>query len=440
MTFPDDFHWGVATAAFQIEGTTHEDGRGTSIWDTFCATPGNVANGDTGEVACDHYHRYHEDIAIMRELGIRDYRMSMAWPRLFPDGDSRRNAKGFDFYDRVIDGLLEAGIEPNVTLYHWDLPQPLEDAGGWPTRVVLEPFAEYAAAVGTHFGDRVKRFAPLNEPAVFTYLGYGNGVHAPGRADEALSFAAAHHTVVAHNLATRALRETVSGAMIGPVLSQSSIDVDDVTDPAQLVAAERMDAFSYRFWMDGILLGRYPELVVQSMAAELDRLVKPGDLDVLPVDWVGVNFYFNERIGARDPDGSMAREPYGSRTDMGWPITPHGLGALLTKWHRIYGDLIPELYVTENGCAYDDGPGPDGRVHDERRIAYLRDHLDSVSQAIAAGAPVKGYYQWSLLDNFEWAAGYGERFGLVHVDYGTQRRTIKDSARWYADVIRRNGL
>ena len=441
MTFPQDFRWGAATASFQIEGASTEDGRGASIWDTFCATPGKVANGDTGEVACDHYHRFPEDIAIMRELGIRNYRLSLAWPRLFPGGGSQRNAKGFDFYDRLIDNLLEAGIEPNVTLYHWDLPQELEDAGGWPTRAVLAPFEAYAAAVGEHFGDRVKRFAPHNEPAVFAYLGYGNGVHAPGIVDEAKSFAAAHHTVVAHNLAMRALRETVPGAQLGPVLAQSAFDVDDYSDPQQMAAAAHADAFRNGFWMDGMLLGKYPDIVMQERADELEQLIKPGDLDVQPIDWLGVNFYFNGRIGSRNADGSYFRDHTGrDHTDMGWPITPHGLSTLLLKWHRVYGDLIPELYVTENGCAYPDGPGADGLVHDQRRIAYLRQHLAAVEEAIDGGAPVKGYYQWSLLDNFEWAYGYEKRFGIVHVDFETQQRTIKDSARWYADVIQRNGL
>ena len=441
MTFPKDFHWGAATASYQIEGAWDVDGRGPSIWDTFSHTSGKVHNDENGDVACDFYHRYPQDIAIMRELGITDFRMSLSWSRLFPDGGARRNAKGFDFYDRVIDALLDAGIEANVTLYHWDLPQALEDSGGWPTRAVLQPFADYALAVGEHFGDRVKRFAPHNEPAVFSYLGYGNGVHAPGIADESKAFAAAHHTVVAHNLAMQALRASVPGALLGPVLAQSAFDVDDVSDPEQLAAADHADAFRNRFWTDGMLLGRYPEAVMRERASELEALIRPGDLDVQPVDWLGVNFYCNGRIGPRNPDGSHFREHTArERTDMGWPITPHGLSTLLLKWHRTYGDLIPELYVTENGCAYDDGPGADGRVRDERRISYLHQHLAAVEDAIDAGAPVQGYYQWSLLDNFEWAYGYDKRFGLVHVDYATQQRTIKDSARWYADVIARNGL
>ncbi len=441
MTFPEEFRWGAATAAFQIEGASVLDGRGASIWDTFCATPGKVAFGHTGEVACDHYHRYSEDIAIMRELGITHYRMSLSWPRLFPNGDSLRNTKGFAFYDRLIDALLAAGIEPNVTLYHWDLPQSLEDAGGWPTRAVLGPFEHYAAAVGEYFGDRVKRFAPHNEPAVFTYLGYGNGVHAPGRADEKLSFAAAHHTVVAHNRAMRALRETVPNALLGPVLAHSAFDVDDYSDPEQIAAATYADAFRNGFWMDGILLGRYPDAVMRDRAAELDQLIKPGDLDVEPIDWLGVNFYCNGRIGPKNAEGShMLDHTARHHTDIGWPITPHGLSTLLLKWYRMYGPLIPELYVTENGCAYNDEPGVDGQVHDSRRIDYLKQHLAAVEMAIDGGAPVKGYYQWSLLDNFEWAAGYEQRFGLVHVDFQTQKRTVKDSARWYAEVITRNGL
>ncbi len=454
MTFPDGFLWGAATASYQVEGAATEDGRGPSIWDTFSHTPGRVLNGDTGDVACDHYHRWPEDLGLLREIGVRAYRFSFAWPRLIPAGTGALEPRGFAFYDRLIDGLLEAGIEPVATLYHWDLPQPLQDAGGWPSRSVLEPFEAYVRAVGEHFGDRVKRFAPINEPWVVSWLGYGTGVHAPGIADIGQAVAAAHHTVVAHNRATRALREVVPGALIGPVLNQALPDVDDISDPFQQRAAAVQDMNQNLFWMESILRGRYPELAYEVYGDHLASVVQPGDLDVQPIDWLGINFYFNARIGHRLPNpvdqqydivgaligGVPENAPVGPTTDMGWPITPQGIGDLLVRWTREYADLLPQMFITENGCAYDDGPDADGRVRDTRRIDYLRAHLASVGDAIDRGADVGGYFQWSLLDNFEWALGYAKRFGLVHVDYATQRRTLKDSARWYADVIARNAL
>jgi len=453
-SFGRDFIWGAATAAYQIEGAHNLDGRGSSIWDTFSRIPGKVANGDTGDVACDFYHLYPQDIAMMRELGIKHFRMSLAWSRMFPNGDAVRNQKGFDFYDRVIDALLEAGIEPNVTLYHWDLPQPLEDQGGWPTRVVLDPFEDYARAVGEHFGDRVKRWAPINEPWCVSWLGYGLGLHAPGITDFSKAIAAAHHTVVAHNRATKALHETVRDALVGPVLNQALPDVDDITDPFQLNAAEVLDMNQNTFWMNAILRGEYPEKAYEVYGDRLRSVIQPGDLDVQPIEWLGVNFYTNARIGHQIEGPAQMKQsivstligasiestPVGPLTDMGWPITPQGIGDLLVRWTREYPAELPQLFISENGCAYDDGPGADGRVRDDRRIDYLSRHIASVERAIERGANVGGYYEWSLLDNYEWALGYEKRFGMVHVDYQTQVRTPKDSAHWYAGVIRRNGL
>ena len=454
MTFPDGFLWGAATASYQVEGAATEDGRGPSIWDTFSHTPGRVLNGDTGDVACDHYHRWPEDLGLLREIGVRAYRFSFAWPRLIPAGTGAREPRGFAFYDRLIDGLLEAGIEPVATLYHWDLPQPLQDAGGWPSRAVLDPFEEYVRAVGEHFGDRVRRFAPINEPWVVSWLGYGTGVHAPGVADLGQAIAAAHHTVVAHNRATRALHAVVPGALVGPVLNQALPDVDDISDPFQVRAAAVQDMNQNLFWMEAILRGRYPDIAYEVYGDRLASVVQPGDLEVQPIDWLGINFYFNARIGHQltnpvdqqyDIVGALIggvpeNAPVGPTTDMGWPITPQGIGDLLVRWTREYGDVLPQMFITENGCAYDDGPDADGRVRDTRRIDYLRAHIASIGDAIDRGANVGGYFQWSLLDNFEWALGYAKRFGLVHVDYATQQRTLKDSAHWYADVIRRNGL
>ncbi|NCV82888.1 MAG: glycosyl hydrolase family protein [Actinobacteria bacterium] len=397
-TFPKDFIWGAATSSYQIEGAAFEDGRGLSIWDTFCKTPGKVANADTGDVANDHYHRYLEDIAIMSELGIKAYRFSFAWPRMFPQGSGIKEERGFAFYDRLIDGLLEAGIEPLATLYHWDLPQALQDKGGWVNRDIVNYFAEYSTAVVERFGDRVKKFSPINEPWVVAWLGHGIGIHAPGIVDRRAAFAAAHHTVLAHAASTNAMRAVRSDLLTGPVLNQANHVADDMNDPAQAHAAAIADAHQNRFWMDAIMYGTYPQILIDNYGT-----------------------------------------PRGPLTDMGWPLTPEGLENLLVRWHKEHGDKLPPLFITENGCAYGDGPGADGAVHDPKRIDYLQTHLKAVSNAIAQGCPVKGYYQWSLMDNFEWALGYEKRFGIVHVDFDTQKRIIKDSGYWYRDQIKNNG-
>lgn len=453
MPFPKDFLWGVATAAYQVEGAAATDGRGPSIWDTFSATPGKVANGDSGMVANDHYHRYLDDIQIMKDLGAKAYRFSISWTRLFPNGDDVREERGFDFYNRLIDAIVAAGIEPVATIYHWDLPQPLQDQGGWANRAILEPFEKYARAVAEAFGDRITRFTPINEPMVLSWLGYGLGVHAPGIADYDQAIAASHHTVVAHNRAVKAIKSVRPNALVGPVLSQSQADVDDVTDPKQLEAAAISDALGNVFWMDGIFRGKYSDLTLKIFGERLTKHIHEGDLDVVDNDWLGVNFYFNTRIGHVVPADHPTRarildefagfavesQAQGMLTDMGWPITPNGLGDLLARWTREYGDLIPPMYVTENGVAYDDGLSEDGLVHDDRRISYLNDHLLSIESAIARGADVRGYFQWSLMDNFEWAEGFNKRFGIVHVDFDTQVRTVKESGKWYSKVIETNG-
>lgn len=454
MKFPDDFVWGVATAAFQVEGASKEDGRGPSIWDTFCATPGKVANGDTGEVACDHYHRYLEDIKLMQEIGVKTYRLSIAWPRLFPKGDQVREERGFAFYDKLINALLEAEIEPLVTLYHWDLPQPLEDKGGWANRQILDAFEYYATAVAEHFGDRVKRFSPINEPWVVSWLGYGIGVHAPGRTSRKDAFAAAHHTVMAHALASRAMKNVRPDLLIGPVLNQANFPMDDPTDPTLMHANDVMDAQQNRWWMDAMYKGAYPEILLKHFGDEINSVVKDGDLEIAsstPNDFIGINYYFDNRMGLPGNDGekfydmsnvfdlNVDMTMHGDKTDMGWAITPEGLTNLLVRWHQELGDRCPDLYITENGCAYGDGVSEDGAVHDLRRIKYLDQHLRAMGNAIAAGSPVKGYYQWSLLDNFEWALGYEKRFGIIHVDFQSQKRTLKDSAFWYRDVLKSNG-
>ena len=453
MSFPADFIWGAATSSYQIEGAAQEDGRGISIWDTFSKTPGKVAHGDTGDVANDHYHRYPQDIALMKDLGLQGYRFSFAWPRMFPLGDGVREERGFDFYDRLIDSVLEAGIEPLATLYHWDLPQALEDRGGWVHRDIVSRFADYSTAVVEHFGDRVKKFTPINEPWVVAWLGHGVGIHAPGIKDRASAFAAAHHTVLAHAASTNAMRAVRSDILTGPVLNQANYVPDDVNDPFQVHTAEVLDAVQNRFWMDAFMYGRYPEILLKEFGEELNAVIQEGDLQAATIknDFIGINFYFDSRVGAEVKGldqwhsisslfGAASDEtPSGPLTDMGWPLTPEGLENLLVRWHKEHGDKLPDLYVTENGVAYGDGPDSEGRIRDLRRIDYLRTHLKAVSKAIDQGAPVKGYYQWSLMDNFEWALGYEKRFGIIYVDFDTQERIIKDSGYWYRDQIRNNG-
>jgi beta-glucosidase len=451
--FPTDFIWGAATSSYQIEGAAYEDGRGVSIWDTFCKTPGLVANGDTGDVANDHYHRYLEDIALMKELGLKSYRFSFAWPRLFPNGDGVREERGFAFYDRLINALLEAGIEPLATLYHWDLPQALQDKGGWTNRDIVKAFADYSTAMVEHFGDRVKRWTPINEPWVVSWLGHGIGIHAPGVKDRRSAFAAAHHTVLAHVASTNAMRSVRSDILTGPVLNQANSIADDPSDPIQAHALAIADAHQNTFWMDAFMKGSYPQILLDTYGDELTSVIQPGDLESATVknDFIGINYYFDNYIhpskGGENQWHSIAglfgldidETAPGPLTDMGWPLTPFGLKNLLVRWHKEYGSALPDLFITENGAAYDEGISEDGKCHDQRRIDYLSTHLNAVSDAIAEGSPVKGYYQWSLMDNFEWALGYEKRFGIVHVDFDTQKRTIKDSGYWYADVIATNG-
>lgn len=451
--FPQGFIWGAATSSYQIEGAAYEDGRGQSIWDTFSKTPGKVAKGDTGDVANDHYHRYPEDIALMKEIGLQGYRFSFAWPRLFPDGDSRREERGFAFYDKLIDSLLEAGIEPLATLYHWDLPQPLQDKGGWTNRDIVNVFADYSTAIVERFGDRVKKFTPINEPWVVSWLGHGIGIHAPGISDRKAAFAAAHHTVLTHVASTHAMRAVRSDILTGPVLNQANSIADDPNDPVQKHALEIADAHQNRFWMEAFMKGSYPQILLDEFGPELNAVIKPGDLESATVknDFIGINYYFDNYIHPPKDEGAqwhsisglfglnIDETAPGPLTDMGWPLTPFGLTQLLVRLHKEYGNALPDLFVTENGVAYDEGISEDGKCHDARRIDYLRTHLQAISDAIAEGSPVKGYYEWSLMDNFEWALGYDKRFGIVHVDFDTQKRTIKDSGHWYADVITANG-
>ncbi|HVS84324.1 MAG TPA: GH1 family beta-glucosidase [Gaiellaceae bacterium] len=432
-TFPSDFVWGAATAAYQIEGASHEDGRSESIWDRFAATPGKVRNGDTGEIACDFYHRYRDDLGLMRELGLDAFRFSIAWPRVIPTGRGAVNAAGLDFYDRLVDDLLAAGIEPFATLYHWDLPQVLEDAGGWPVRETAEAFVEYTEAVVGRLGDRVRRWATHNEPWVVAFMGYGSGEHAPGRADHGDAIAASHHVLLSHGWAVEAIRRIAPGAQAGIV-----IDVWEqypATDsPEDKAVARRADAEHNRWFLDPVLRGSYPDEVPE-WTAKLEPYVRDGDLAAIsaPLDFLGINNY-SRRIVAAGPDGPSVVEPPGAeRTEMGWEVYPDGLHDALVRVARDYD--APPLYVTENGAAFGDTRGHDGSVHDPERVAFLERYLGAVERAIADGAPVKGYFVWSLLDNFEWALGYSRRFGIVFIDYPTLERVPKDSFYWYRDFI-----
>ena len=432
--FPPQFIWGAATSAYQIEGATREDGRGESIWDRFCTVPGKVRAGESGDVACDFYHRYREDIALLQELGVGAFRFSVAWPRVIPEGRGRVNNAGLDFYDRVVDALLEAGIRPFVNLYHWDLPQPLEDAGGWPERATAEAFAAYAEVVAERLGDRVKDWITHNEPFCTSWLGYGMGVHAPGRTSVPDALAASHHVLLSHGWAVDAIRRSAPDAAVGIVFD--SWPCHPETDaPEDIAAAWAADGVGNRWFFDPVLRGAYPEDVLERFA-DAAPLVLAGDLAAIatPLDFVGVNNYSRHIIRAgAEGEPVDVRAPSGAVTDMGWEVYAPGIKEVLIRLHEDYG--VQSIYVAENGAAFTDVRTHDGRVHDVERTAYLREYLGAVGDALALGVPVRGYFVWSLLDNFEWAEGYSKRFGLVYVDYPTLERVPKDSFSWYRDLI-----
>ena len=440
---PVGFRFGASTASYQIEGGVTADGRGPSVWDTFCAEPGRVRDGSSGAEACDHYHRWAEDVALMRGLGLDGYRFSIAWPRVVPTGSGPVNPAGLAFYDRLVDALLEAGVAPMATLFHWDLPQLLEDEGGWLARSTAERFAEYAAVVGDALGDRVAHWVPVNEPNVVTMLGYATGVHAPGRTLMFDALPAAHHLLLGHGLAVQALR-AAGAKSVGTATNHTPV-VAATDAQADRDAADLYDTLWNRLFAEPVLRGEYPTGFGDLMPGPVaDDLVAIS----APLDFYGVNYYNPTRVAAPGTDLTpIEQTPAGDlpfvlveldgfeRTGFGWPVVPDGLRETLVQLKERYGDRLPTLTVTESGCAYDDPVEPDG-VHDVRRIAYLDGHLRAVADAVAAGVDVDGYYTWSLLDNFEWAEGYTQRFGLVHVDYATQQRTPKDSYDWYARVIR----
>ena len=439
--FPADFCWGAATSSYQIEGAVDEDGRTPSIWDTFAATPGRVDQGDTGAVAVDHYHRWREDVDLMSELGLNAYRFSVAWPRVQPDGDGTGNAPGIAFYDRLVDGLLEKGITPWATLYHWDLPEALEQAGGWPVRDTAERFADYTAIIAEALGDRVKHWITLNEPWCAAFLGYASGIHAPGRTDPADAVAASHHLLLGHGLAVQRLREIVPDAEVGVTVNLypvSALDDSGRHDDA----VRRIDGLMNRWFLDPLLKGSYPKDVLHDISAITDAaFILDGDTDVIaqPLDFLGVNYYTRHVVGAGLWPGSADVRFHLNNgletTATGWDIDPQGLVDILSQVQRDYPGM--PIYLTENGAAFDD-VAVDGVVHDANRIEFLETHLASLATLRAQGVDIRGYFAWSLLDNYEWSEGYAKRFGIVHVDYETQKRTPKDSAHWYADLIKRH--
>jgi beta-glucosidase len=464
IAFPSGFVWGAATASFQIEGAARTDGRTDSIWDAFCRLPGAVVNADHGEVAADHYHRYLEDVALVAELGLGAYRFSIAWPRVRPDGGPV-NPAGLDFYSRLVDALLEKGIEPWPTLYHWDLPQALEERGGWARRGIVDRFVEYAISVHDVLGDRVKSWTTLNEPWCSAFLGYAGGQHAPGVQEPAAAVAAAHHLLLAHGQTVRAIRAANPNAQLGIVLNHSVIDPADPARPGDADVARRVDAVLNRVFLDPVIHGRYhPDTEAAFASRGLELPVHDGDLEIIgsSVDFVGVNYYHGDAVSDVEPTVSLpgnapvlrpTSSPFIGAEDMqlvsrglpltgmDWEVQPDGLRRLLIRLHTEYtGPAGVALYVTENGAAYDDEVAPDGSVPDVARAEYIEEHLRAVSAAIRAGADVRGYFVWSLLDNFEWAYGYEKRFGIVRVDFDSLVRTPKLSAHRYSRIARTGRL
>ncbi len=462
ISFPEGFVWGAATAAFQIEGATTADGRTASIWDTFCKIPGAVVGGDTGDPAADHYYRVDEDVQLMVDLGLQAYRFSTAWPRIRPDAGPVNQA-GLDFYSRLVDKLLENNITPWLTLYHWDLPQTLEDQGGWANRDTAYRFAEYAESVVGALGDRVENWCTLNEPWCSSLLSYAAGVHAPGRQEPEAAVAAVHHLLLAHGLATAVIREQAPNVKVGITLNMYPIIPANPDDPADLDAVRRLDGLQNRIFLDPLFKGEYPADIVEDLEPYgFSKHIRENDLEIIsaPLDQLGVNYYAEHFVsGTPEPEQaapvqSNGRRPTGSpwvgaehvsfpsrglpRTDMDWEVQPDGLFKVLMRVHQDYPSI--PMYVTENGAAYRDSINDDGSIHDPERLGYIESHLRAAHAAIEAGVDLRGYFAWSLMDNFEWAEGYAKRFGIVHVDYETQVRTPKMSAMWYSQVARGNAL
>jgi len=446
VRFPEGFHWGVATASYQIEGAWDADGKGESVWDRFAHASGRVKNGDTGDVACDSYHRWREDVTLLREMNLTSYRFSIAWPRVLPQGSGAVNRSGLDYYSRLTDALLGAGIRPFPTLYHWDLPQALEDRGGWPNRDTAGRFADYAHVVVDALGDRIGQWMIFNEPSIFTTMGYLVGIHAPGRRDLEAWLRAGHTVNLAQGEAFRAMRAARPELAIGTAFNMSACEPAGDSQ-ADADAAERWHRLLNLWYLEPALRGRYPE--VFPSGTPLERMgVREGDFERMraPLDFLGINLYTRTLVRAHPQDplgiGAQAVGPVGGsdgpRTDFGWEVWPKALHDVVVRITRDYDR--PPIEITENGCSYADGPGPDGAIRDHRRIEYYRGYLEALFRAIEAGADVRGYHAWTLLDNFEWAEGFAQRFGLVWVDFATQDRHVKQSGRWYGRVAAENGF
>jgi beta-glucosidase len=449
LHFPDDFLWGAATAAYQIEGAVNEDGRRPSIWDTFSHTPGKTFNGDTGDIACDHYNRWQSDVRLMQELGLQAYRFSIAWPRVLPEGTGQPNERGLDFYDSLVDALLSANMTPFVTLYHWDLPQALQDRGGWANRDTVEAFTEYADVVASRLGDRITHWITHNEPWCSGFLGHYLGEHAPGQQDLSTALQVVHHLLLSHGRAVPVLRSARQGIEVGITLNLSPT-YPETPSPEDQMAAQHSDGYYNRWFLDPLYGQGYPQDMIElfgNAMPQFDQTQLEHDLDIIatPTDFLGINYYFPSIARAASQDQS--RLGFATRTTeenaaagyeitaMGWPVDSKGLTDLLQRIHHDYRPSA--IYITENGAAFDDRLIND-QVHDSRRIAYLRDHFGAAHKALSTGVPLRGYFVWSLMDNFEWAHGYSKRFGIIYIDYPTQRRIPKASARWYQQVIAEN--
>jgi beta-glucosidase len=441
--FPQGFVWGAATASYQIEGAWNEDGKGESIWDRFSHTPGCVRDGDTGDVACDHYHRWRDDVKLMKELGLKAYRFSIGWPRVLPEGRGKVNQPGIDFYSQLVDALLAEKIEPWVTLYHWDLPQALQDEGGWTSRMIVDAFTEFTDVVTRALGDRVRNWITLNEPWVSAFVGYRDGRHAPGHMNLDEAVAATHHLLLSHGHSVPIIRANCPNANVGITLNLTP------QDPASPSLADRKmatwrDGYINRLFLDPLSGRGYPQDIITSFGNTMEGFVQPGDMDTIiaPIDFIGVNYYTRDIARAEhvseEENEPRTVIPSDEITEMGWEVYPKGLYRTLGRLYFDYN--FPAIYITENGAAFPDEVDAAGQVDDTARLSYIRRHLEMVNQAIQADVPVKGYFVWSLFDNFEWGHGYSKRFGIVHVDYQTQKRTLKSSAKWYSQMIRENTL
>ncbi len=442
-SFPKGFLWGTASASYQIEGGCKEDGKGESIWDRFSHTSGKIKQGDTGDVACDFYHKYADDIALMETLGLNAARISLSWPRIMPTGKGPVNQKGLDFYRKVVDELLKRNLQPWVTLYHWDLPQTLEDAGGWPNRDLAEYFRDYAAVVANSLGDRVKHWMAFNEPWIFTILGYHTGIHAPGRREPDLAIKATHTVNLAQGMAIKAIRESTNKPeAVGTAFSMSPVH-PATGSLKDRTAAERWHRFHNMWFLEPVMHGKYPQAYLQGSVE--DRVeIRAGDMDIVkaPLDFIGINLYSRAVVAHDSNDHNMGvkqvRARGGEVTDFGWEVYPQALSEMILRVTKDYPGI--PIYVTENGCSYGDRPGADGKVNDQRRISFLRRYISEVGHAMKAGADVRGYFLWTFTDNFEWAEGFQQRFGIVYCDFQTQQRIVKESGHWYARLARTGAL